>query len=122
MTQNQYGRATQARFLLDAHLHGLEVSIPFDALPGYDVVVDTGVRLWRIQVKGATMSSKGVYSICVRRAGKKSVPNFDVCAVWLSRENRWVFLPRSIRRRTMIHLTPHGKFSHRGWEIFRKSP
>lgn len=119
MTTSQYGRTTQARFLLDAHLHGLDVSIPFDSLPGYDVIVDNGRKLWRVQVKGSTIGRDGRYSINIRKPGRARLPHFDVCAVWLARENRWVFLPRSIRTRVMIRLTPFGKFGGIGWEIFR---
>ena len=119
MRIDKFGRSTQARFLLDAHLHGLEVSIPFDSLPGYDMVVDNGRRLWRVQVKGATIGCGGDYVINIRRHGRKSLPNFDVVAVWMTREGRWAFLPRWVRKRIMMRLTATGKFSRRGWEIFR---
>lgn len=119
MTRAHFGRATQARFILDAHLHGLLVSIPFDSLPGYDVIVDNRKRLWRVQVKGSTVGRDGRYSINIRNVRQTNrLPSFDICAVWMARENRWAFLPRSVRRRVMVRLTANGKFSHKGWEIF----
>ena len=118
MSPEKFGRSTQARFILDEHLNGLEVSIPFDSLPGYDVIVDNGRRLWRIQVKGVTIGTRGNYTVNIRKPGRPQ-PNFDWCAVWMSRENRWAFLPRYLRRRTIVRLTATGKFSGRGWEIFR---
>ena len=117
MSPEQFGRTTQARFLLDAHLHGLHVSVPFDALPGYDLIVDNGRRMWRVQVKGCSLGSQGYYSANIRRPGRR-LPNFDVVAVWMSRENQWAFLPRSVRKRIVVRLTPRGKFSGRGWELF----
>lgn len=117
MSPEQFGRTTEARFLLDAHLHGLQVAIPFDSLPGYDLIVDNGHKMWRVQVKGSTIGSQGNYSLNIRKRGRRR-PNFDVVAVWMSRENRWAFLPRSIRRRIIVRLTPRGKFAGRGWEIF----
>lgn len=118
MSPEQFGRSTQARFLLDAHLHGLEVSIPFDSLPGYDMIVDNGRRIWRVQVKGATIGYRGNYTVNIRKPGRR-YPDFDVVAVWMTREGRWAFLPRWVRKRTIVRLTATGKFSGRGWEIFR---
>lgn len=118
MTAAQFGRTTQARFLLDAHLHGLNISIPFDSMPGYDICVDNGRRMWRVQVKGCTMSNRGQYSVNINRH-RGRIPNFDVVAVWLSRDDKWVFLPRSVRHRRMVRLRPNGKFAKKGWEIFR---
>jgi len=105
MSPEKFGRSTQARFILDAHLNGLEGSIPFDSLPGYDVIV-------------VTIGTRGNYTVNIRKPGRPQ-PNFDWCAVWMSRENRWAFLPRYLRRRTIVRLTATGKFSGRGWEIFR---
>lgn len=118
MTAEQFGRTTQARFILDAHLHGLNVATPFDSMPGYDYLVDTGRKIWRVQVKGATLGSQRRYSINVNRYGKRQ-PNFDIVAVWMSRENRWAFLPRSVRSRRIVRITPFGKWSGAGWDIFR---
>jgi hypothetical protein len=121
MSPHQFGRTTQARFLLDAHLHGLEVLIPFDLATGYDFVVDNGQRLIRVEVKGVTPSGKrNYYSVNIRRFGRHRKPRFDVCAVWMAREQRWAFLPRSTRNRTMVRLTPFGKFSRTDWSIFSK--
>ena len=117
MSPEKFGRTTQARFLLDAHLNGLEVSVPFDSLPGYDLIVDNGRKLWRVQVKGATIGSRGDYTVNIRKMGRRR-PNFDVCAVWMTREGRWAFLPRWVRTRIIVRLTSSGKFSGRGWEIF----
>jgi hypothetical protein len=118
MTPSQFGRTTQARFLLDAHLRGFEVLIPFDVATGYDYVVDTGNKLFRVEVKGVTPNGKrNYYSVNIRRHPHQS-PCWDVCAVWMAREQRWVFLPRSMRKRVMVRLTPYGKFSKADWSIF----
>jgi hypothetical protein len=117
MSPEQFGRTSEARFILDAMLHGLTVSMPFSSMPGYDVIVHNGRRFWRVQVKGATVGKSARYTVNLRRPGRK-VPQFDVCAVWLARENRWTFLPRSVRARAIVRLTPWGKFSSKSWEIF----
>jgi len=126
MTGAQYGRTTQARFVLDAHLHGLEVLIPFDLATGYDFAVDNGKKLIRVEVKGVTPSNRrNYYSVNIRRHRHRNrnplrAPRFDVCAVWMSREQRWAFLPKSIRNRIIIRLTPNGKFSKTDWSVFLK--
>jgi hypothetical protein len=127
MTPQDFGRATEARFLFDAQRRGLLVSRPFDTAPGYDAIVDTGSRLFRVQIKGAR-SAQGadaarrsrfpVYRINVNRRDRRQ-PNFDVIAVWLDEDARWIFLPRSIRSKRAVYIFTYGHYGRRGWEIFR---
>jgi hypothetical protein len=123
MNRQDLGRATEARFLVDAHRNGFIVSRPFDSVPSYDAILDNGRRLYRVQIKGARSeyrTQKGTsYRINTNRHGVRG-PRFDVCAVWLESDGKWVFLPSHVSRRKMVRVTPNGKHSHRGWEIFRR--
>jgi hypothetical protein len=125
MTQQDFGRATQARFVMDAQLHGLLVSCPFDSAPGYDAVVDNGHRLLRVQVKGARLTTDGT------RAGRyvfKFSPrqghSFDILAAWLDAEADWLLIPRSRCPRSS-NITISGRSPLRrclsDWAIFRRN-
>ncbi len=125
MTRADLGRAAEARFLLDAHERGLLVSRPFDSLPSYDCIVDNGSRLFRVQVKGSrpsislSRSGTNVYRINVDRDRTRRI-RFDVAAVWLSADARWVFLPSKVARKCAVNLRANGRYSRRGWEVFSR--
>ncbi len=121
MTSGDFGRATEARFTLDASLHGFLVSRPEGDAPGYDRIVDNGKRLFRVQVKGVTRSpyGKSGYAVNINRHGRKR-PIFDEVAVWLDGESRWVFLPARVRNMKMVRIFPSGRHARRGWEVFAR--
>ena len=105
---------------------GLCVSRPFDSLPFYDAIVDNGSRLFRVQIKGArptTRSKKSgatQYRVNTNRNGVRRM-KFDVAAVWLAADGRWVFLPGRLAKKKLVNLTPNGRYSRRGWEVFSRS-
>lgn len=130
MTFAELGRATEARFIMDASQRGLYPARPFSDLPGYDVIVDTPTKkLLRVQVRGArpsrTFSKRGSrgYRVNLTRKGRASASNWDVLAVHLEDENQWVFfLWNTIKRKpgTLLSLSRTGKniAKAKGWEIF----
>lgn len=128
MTGHDLGRATEARFVMDASRRGLKVSRPFTDLPGYDAVVDTGKRLVRVSVKGARLSrgSPGHaprYRINIARRGSRSSLDFDVLAVFLESYARWVFFPKKGRKwGPLFTLGPTGGIIKNApsWEIFNR--
>jgi len=117
-----FGRETEARFVMDAQAKGFLVSVPFSSAPGYDAIVDTGKRLYRVQVKGCNphpMGGKAYCRISVKRNTRTS-PNFDVLAVWVTTAGRWAFLPKSTRHRTNVNLALSTLHHRAGWEIFSR--
>lgn len=125
MTGADFGRATQARFLMDAHSRGLLVSLPFDSFPGYDAIVDAGRKVYRVQIKGSHPSGKsahGAYRINVSRHARRSHRKFDVLAVWLDNDQRWMLIPsrRCRVKQIWIHKTGSKFTRYSGnWGIFR---
>lgn len=123
MTGADLGRATQARFLLDAHTHGFLVSIPWDSVPGYDALVDTGRKVLRVQIKGARPSTSrktsGTYTININRHRRKR-PRFDLLAVWLDGDAKWIFLPGKLCRVIQLRIRPNGRFHKYSsrWDLF----
>lgn len=126
MTGNDFGRATEARFLVDAHIHGLLVSRPFAELAGYDCVVDTGSRLFRVQIKGARPFRRRLRSGNFRSPQHsftfKESRSFDIFAGWIDGEGSWLFLPATRCRSRQI-LVATSSPCRRGiddWDIFRR--
>lgn len=123
MTSADLGAATEARFLLDAHRLGFRVSKPFTETPGYDMVLDNGRRLYRVQVKGVSLSRRKTYTphyaVNINRH-RRTRPKFDVVAVYLEQDARWVFLPRSVASQRQVNIFRGGKYARRGWEIFKR--
>jgi hypothetical protein len=121
LDRHKFGRAVQARFLFDAQEKGMDVCIPFESLPGFDCVVDTGKKLLRVQVKGAHISRRrNSYTVNFRRYARKAAPKFDICAVWMADAQRWTFLPPTFAKKRIVRITADGKYSRTGWELFYK--
>jgi hypothetical protein len=133
MTNAEFGRATEARFVMDALSRGLLVSRPTPDAPGYDAVVDCRGSLKRVQVKGSRPSrgkpsgrSRRVYRVNVgrrRRSGKinRRHKRYDVLAVWLNRDNSWLFIPRRrVKGNGLMNLTIGGSNLRRldNWNLF----
>lgn len=127
MTVADFGRATEARFVFAATQRGLLVSTPSCTLPSYDVVVDNGLRLFKVQVKGVhALTGKAfgphhnrIYPVHLWPLRRKYPPRFDVCAVYMVDEDQWVFFDSSCCTRRTLVITTHGKHTRVGWEIFR---
>lgn len=114
-----FGRATEARFLVDAQQKGLMVSFPFSGAPGYDAIVDTGSQLFRVQIKGCnTDMRRNECCININRYGRRP-PKYDILAVWVQvdDEGRWYFFGPKTRFLKMLRVVPNT--NRIGWDIFR---
>lgn len=124
MTPQEFGRATEARFMHEALRHGLLVSKPFDSVPSYDMVVDNGHRLFKVQVKGITAyrptpGRRPRYYVPLWRGSRSVTPRFDVCAIYLRNDDRWVFRDHTVATLRSLAITENGKHDGTGWEIFQ---
>jgi hypothetical protein len=127
LTQAEFGRATEALFHYEATRRGLRVCAPAGAIPSYDVVVDNGVRLFKVQIKGLHARPtpyrcprrNHVYSLLPWQAARKLPPVYDICAVYLADDNRWAFLDSAYRTCRGLAITTNGKHTKVGWEIFQ---
>lgn len=117
-----FGRATEARFVLDAQRRGFAVSRPFVSSPGYDCIVDREGRLLRVQVKGLHQKRGprgGLYGTSILST-RPSSRRFDVLALWLEAEGVWLFLPRAKLPLNGVHVTGRSRCRTgiEDWEIF----
>jgi hypothetical protein len=124
MTRADLGRATEARFLMDAQLRGFLVAQPFNSVPGYDAIVDTGHRVYRVQIKDVRQrlhyKNYVSYHVISNRRGLKTL-NYDILAIWLVNDGKWLLIPAKLTRAGSLCISPSTRF-HRfseKWEIFR---
>jgi len=90
----EIGTIAEYAFMTEAMKQGLAISIPAgDNLP-YDVVVDNGQKLLKIQIKTAE-GYNGIYNIKNRRSqGKKyNLEDFDFACVYIERLNIFYIMP-----------------------------
>lgn len=119
------GATAEARFAQEALARGFVVSIPTFRSAAYDAVITRGDRdPIRVQVKSCTRKKvqrkhhTPYYSVEVRRGpeitnsrlGSKRPyrpGSYDVMAIWLDEDRRWLFVPRRRVPKAKLRIIPH---------------
>jgi hypothetical protein len=93
-TRKRLGEAVEAAFLAKATMLGIPVLKPWGDSRPYDFAVESGRRLWKVQVKCAT-SYRGTR--CNARAAGSgplyTLDDIDFLAAYVIRENLWYVVP-----------------------------
>lgn len=112
-----FGEMCEMEFIVRAMRLGLKVSRPLTETK-YDVVIDNGKNLLRIQVKGTrSINNKGAMSYGVMTSygayGKKlyDKTHMDFFAIFVEPENIWFIVPVDEINYSKITLSPHAKKS-----------
>ena len=115
------GQAGEALFTAECLMRGLGVSMASEGMP-YDVVVDTGSVLHRVQVKSVMAAPRdaGAYHLNTKtgRPGNwrpYTKDETDWVAVWLGREEDWWNLPVELVSTLTMKINP----KHKKWEPYR---
>lgn len=123
----QQGDTTELRFMLLNHELGYTVSKPFGDNAKYDLIVDTGYNLERIQVKSTrrkeTSSGMDCYN-CLVCAGSDSKQQYaekdiDYIAIYVIPENAWYKIPISAIKGKTVKLYPHRDSQRNTYEKYR---
>lgn len=137
MNQVEIGNIAEARFVSDAIAKGFSPAVPWGGQKGYDVVLTAGKRHFRVQVKSCTyhycgrarksssfrVELRSTNSLNQKRKGVRTSRGYDILAVWLPTEARWVFVTAAyvgLRTGLTIALGTGVARSPDNWEIFRK--
>ncbi len=118
-TSKQCGELGEIAFMHRAATLGLRVSQPFGDSDRYDMIVDNGERLWRMQIK-TTSNLRGRRSYLVncgrrvKKPGQKStvaVPytaaEIDFLAIYIIPEEAWYIMPvQALAGRVSMGITP----------------
>jgi hypothetical protein len=119
------GEWTELLFMTRATEHGLRVIKPWGDSSRYDVVVETGGRFLRVQVK-STSHRRGnnyVCSIDGRGNNPYTAADIDFFAIYVIPIDTWYFIPIA-ESASAISLSPHNSLSkhavyREAWHLLR---
>jgi hypothetical protein len=112
------GDLTEMRFMVAATRRGLVVAKPYGDNEKYDLIVDAGWRMWRVQVKGTGATHHRGFAVRSSwRTSMRQMPytpsQVDFLVVTIVGKRIWYVIPvRALEGRLTIHLYPFG--SRRG--------
>jgi len=109
------GDNAELRFMLLNHSLGYIVAKPFGDNAKYDLIIDTGTELQRIQVKSTqrreTSGARDAYNCCVCSGSKfkerYSKEHVDYVAVYVIPEDTWYKIPVEEIKGKSVKLYPH---------------
>ena len=105
------GEWVELQFMARAAAHGLTVSKPWGDMSRYDVVVDSGGRFFRVQVKSTEcISWKGWKCQTANRGRYYSAADIDFVAAYIVPEDLWYVIPISVLgdHKDNVYLAPRG--------------
>ena len=121
------GDLAEMQFMVAVASRGLVVAKPYGDNEKYDLIVDAGRRLWRVQVKSSAAKHHRGYA--VRASWRTSdhqisykPSQVDFMAVTIVGEGIWYVIPvRALAGRLTINLYPFGsrRGSRNGFEKYR---
>jgi hypothetical protein len=118
-TSKHRGDVAEMEFMIEAKNRGFEMSKPFGDNERYDLILDGGRRLWRVQVKSsASVHHNGFAVRACWRSSRKHLPytsmQIDFMAVVIQSKRVpgrliWYVIPvRALGGRLSINLYPFG--------------
>lgn len=124
-TQKWAGEQAEAAFLNKATSLGLSVSKPWGDSERYDLIVGSGSRLSRVQVKSTQHEHLGQYrySICNYRHGTLYTEDeIDFLAVYIVPLNIWYIIPvKACLNHRNLRFYPGSKNSRGRYEKYREA-
>jgi hypothetical protein len=106
------GEAAELAFMLKAVSLGFGVAKPWGDSERYDFILDTGTRLWRVQVKSTSAMERGSYCVNAnRRANRDSIAyktgEIDFLIAQIVPEDCWYVIPlKAILPRKSLRIYP----------------
>ena len=112
--QKERGEWVELLFMANAARMGLKVAKPHGDSARYDVLVEGGGKLYRVQVKSTTFNRNGCYEcLCfwsrvskTRQSKQYSKADIDLVAAYVVPEDLWFLIPVSELRTTTLYLPP----------------
>jgi hypothetical protein len=116
-TSKRRGELAELTFLLKAASLGFAVANPYGD-GGYDFIVDSGTRLFRVPVKSASRLWQGAYFITTQRccngvAIPYTAAEIDFLAAYVFPEDAWFVVPvGEFSTKTSIRVFPRERGEH----------
>ncbi len=114
VTSKQRGELAEMMFMVKAAKKGFATAKPYGDSRRYDFIVDTGRRLWRVQVKSSSRLCKGAYHVSANRhsSGRTMAyraSEIDVVIAYVVPEDSWFVIPvKAFAPRKSLRLYPKG--------------
>ena len=125
LTRKQRGELAEAAFLAVAAALGLRVSKPWGESSRYDLIVDTGKRLLRVQVKSAHRAGEyGGYTFHAHGNSSRvyGADEIDVLAAYVVPVGAWYLFPvEEFRKYKAMKLFPESRRRRSKFEKFREA-
>jgi len=108
-TRKALGEAAEAAFLAKATSLGFGVAKSWGDSERYDFIVDSGKKLWRVQVKSSRRSDGSRYIVKLKGAAPYTAKEIDFIVAYVVPENLWYVIPISVAAfRGQMYVSPHG--------------
>lgn len=126
-TSKRRGELAELAFLLKAASLGFAVAKPYGDSDRYDFIVDSGTRLFRVQVKSASRLWQGVYFITTQRCcNGVAIPytpaEIDFLAAYVFPEDAWFLVPvGEFSAKTSIRIFPRERGEHGMYADYREA-
>jgi hypothetical protein len=125
LTRKRRGEMAEAAFLHKASRMGFGVSKPWGDSEPYDLIVDSGTKLWRVQVKSASRASDyGGYVFRATGSNTKkaySLEQIDVLVAYIVPHDLWYVIPVTLFRRIKgVKLYPVTRRRRSKYEVYRE--
>lgn len=126
-TRKQQGELAEMRFMFTAAGNGFGVAKPWGDSERYDYILDSGKRLWRVQVKSTYVARAPRYTV---KAGGDSSPKptpytakeIDFLVAYIVVEDAWYVIPvAAFSPRSRLILVPSGTNRGGRYERYREA-
>jgi len=103
------GERSEAAFLYQASQRRFAISKPWGDSERYDFILDSGKRLWRVQVKSSRHFDGSRYIVKLKGAAAYTAEEIDFIVAYIVPENLWYVIPISVAaRRGQMYVSPGG--------------
>jgi len=122
-TRKARGEAAEAAFLAKATNLGFAIARVWGDSERYDFILDSGSKLWRIQVKSTVRFVDSHYVVKCRGNNRRyAAGEIDFLAVYIVPENLWYVVPISVvERHPQLYFFPQRPASRGICEIYREA-
>ena len=108
-TRKALGEAAEAAFLAKATSLGFGVAKTWGDSERYDFILDSGKKLWRVQVKSSRHSDGSRYIIKLKGAAAYTAKEIDFIVAYIVPENLCYVIPISVAAfRGQMYVSPGG--------------
>jgi hypothetical protein len=127
------GELGEVAFMHKAVSLGFALAIPYGHIHRYDFIVESGTKLWRVQVKTTTVKARGMYNVTICRHANRerhayTEAEIDFVAVYIVPEDTWYILPvREVVGHMCLRFRPKGyargdihDYYREAWHLLRE--